>query len=131
MFPSLQAAFDSTVEHLAKQKTRALHSSGRYCEYRTDSGLSCAVGCHIPDSETEMLENIGDAEHLQVGFPDEFRQYLGISEIDSDDELRFWQKIQIAHDVSGKLPNLIRQLNLVVDSFSLNPEKISLITEWS
>lgn len=43
-----QEVFDKVAKHLLTQKKAALASNGS-CQYRTASGLSCAVGCLIPD----------------------------------------------------------------------------------
>jgi len=43
-----QAAFDTMLAHLRKQRFPALADSG-FCRYRTGTGLKCAVGALIPD----------------------------------------------------------------------------------
>lgn len=45
-----QTAFDTIIRHLRKQGRPAVNEEGT-CMYRTHIGLSCAVGCLIPDSE--------------------------------------------------------------------------------
>jgi len=46
--PSVQEIFNKVSTHLLKQGRPARNSEG-YCRYRTADGLSCAVGCLIPD----------------------------------------------------------------------------------
>ena len=43
-----QEIFDEVAAHLLTQKKQAVNDEG-VCLYRTPSGLSCAVGCLIPD----------------------------------------------------------------------------------
>lgn len=42
-----QEIFDTVVRHLHAQGKPALNDAN--CRYRSDAGLSCAVGCLIPD----------------------------------------------------------------------------------
>lgn len=44
-----QDIFDKVTEHLLTQNQRA--SNGVLCQYRTENGLKCAVGCLIPDEQ--------------------------------------------------------------------------------
>lgn len=44
-----QQVFDFVLNHLYVQGEKAADTQG--CRYRTPSGLSCAVGCLIPDHE--------------------------------------------------------------------------------
>jgi hypothetical protein len=50
---NLQPLFDEIVAHLRKQNARSLNVSqltgASGCAYRGDNGLTCAVGCLIPD----------------------------------------------------------------------------------
>lgn len=56
-----QETFDYVVMHLYRQGKPALSSNG-HCDYRTDDGLMCAVGCLIPDSVYKV-----DMEGYRVG----------------------------------------------------------------
>lgn len=47
MTRSVREIFYKVEKHLLKQNERA--ESGGNCQYRTDSGLSCAVGCLMTD----------------------------------------------------------------------------------
>jgi len=40
--------FDKVVTHLLTQNQKALNNNGS-CQYLTEGGLSCAVGCLIPE----------------------------------------------------------------------------------
>lgn len=46
--PPAQEIFNKVAAHLLKQGRPARNSEDS-CRYRTESGLSCAVGCLIPD----------------------------------------------------------------------------------
>lgn len=45
---SLQSIYNTVRAHLLKQNAKAVDTTGA-CRYRTDNGLSCAIGCLIPD----------------------------------------------------------------------------------
>ena len=47
MSMSMSKIFYKVQRHLLKQNERA--EFGGHCQYRTDSGLSCAVGCLLTD----------------------------------------------------------------------------------
>jgi hypothetical protein len=47
-FFSTQDIFDHVVKHFSAQGERAVDEHGLCC-YRTSEGLSCAIGCLIPD----------------------------------------------------------------------------------
>lgn len=54
----LQHVYDTMVNHLRQQKTRAVNANGS-CLYRTKNGNKCAVGCLISDEEYEReLERV-------------------------------------------------------------------------
>jgi len=57
--------FNKTKRHLLKQNEKAMDS--RYgCSYLTETGLRCAIGCHIPKANYHKdLENL-NVEHLDV-----------------------------------------------------------------
>ena len=46
----LQHVYDTMVNHLRQQKTRAVNENGN-CRYKTANGSMCAVGCLIADDE--------------------------------------------------------------------------------
>lgn len=56
---SMQHEFNEVCKHLIKQGKKARNFIGQ-CRYRTEDGLSCAVGCRIPDSAyTPEMEGRG------------------------------------------------------------------------
>ena len=48
-FTDKQAIFNHVVEHAIEQNQRATDTFDKRCYYRTTNGLSCFVGCLIPD----------------------------------------------------------------------------------
>jgi hypothetical protein len=64
---TLQQYFDATVAHLAEQKCRA--HDGNRCQYLTDDGLRCAIGCHIPDGHPAQKEDM-TFDTLSRKYPD-------------------------------------------------------------
>ena len=50
--------FAKVKAHLLKQGMRSMNA-GSFCAYRGAGGLSCAVGCLIPDAEYDpIIENL-------------------------------------------------------------------------
>lgn len=49
----LQHVYDTMVNHLRQQQTRAVNENGN-CRYRTENGNMCAVGCLIAEEEYEQ-----------------------------------------------------------------------------
>lgn len=52
---SRQEVFNRVCEHLLTQKQKAM--DGDECKYRTEGGLSCAIGCLIVKGYSERIEN--------------------------------------------------------------------------
>lgn len=79
-----QQIYDTVVRHLAKQGRRSMYMiqnafNGKTvpaCAYRGAGGMSCAVGCLIPDSEySKVFENIS---------VDQMKRYLTREEPETD-----------------------------------------------
>ena len=88
-----QEIFDITAKHLLKQNEQANEQSA--CQYLTDKGLKCAIGCHIPAS----LYN-AEIESLQVH--ELFDRFPAIMEGSglSIKYIRLLRQLQIIHDNS-------------------------------
>lgn len=65
---TMQHEFDAVVEHLFKQGRPAKQK--HFCKYRTEDGLSCAVGCRIPDEMYTDDMEARNASYLIDGFND-------------------------------------------------------------
>lgn len=56
-----QEIFDKVVRHLYAQGKPAVEGEGN-CRYRTHDGMSCAVGCLIPDDcYNPLMENLSSS----------------------------------------------------------------------
>lgn len=66
-----QDLFDRVATHLLRQGKRSMSSNGIECAYRGQNGLSCAVGCLIPDDAYHQgLEGLtATAKSIQDGLP--------------------------------------------------------------
>ncbi len=60
-----QQEFDAVVSHLFKQGKPA-KKYDRSCVYRTENGLSCAVGCRIPNYMPEFDKGHAEADSTGV-----------------------------------------------------------------
>ncbi|WP_454735388.1 hypothetical protein [Cupriavidus necator] len=92
-----QQIFDKVATHLLTQKTQAIE--GPSCRYRTATGLTCAVGCLIPDQAYDPEMEGGSVYNLiaraeQGDFSEATREFVG--EIEAHKELL--ADLQSLHD---------------------------------
>ncbi len=131
---SMQETFDYIVEHMAKQKRRS--SNGESCLYRGVDDSACAVGCLLPDDVAAMMDNLSSMEWNTGMMNDRVRDiakpFLPPHQID------FFVEMQRAHDgddddaAGDHSPQAVRErLRTVANDFSLNADKVALITEWA
>jgi hypothetical protein len=83
---TMQQEFDDVVTHLFTQGRPA--KDGRACLYRTPTGLSCAVGCRIPDEMYDLAMDHGSYNgdtgltnllaHFREKLPKEIYAYRGM-----------------------------------------------------
>lgn len=130
MFKSFQEAYDKTCDHLAQQKTRAMQPSlggaTERCAYRSENGLMCAVGCHLPDGEW-MEASV--AVKLLIERHPELVESLFIEGIDYKDNIAFWVEMQYAHDIKyADGQSLTAALASVAANHDLIPRTIE---EWT
>lgn len=117
----MQAKFDETVEHLAKQQMRA--TLNHQCRYRTPYGEKCAAGFHIKDEDynprMEGLPAIENAvfRHLSGFFGENGKQLI--------------KGLQVAHDSSRCLDSIRENLFSVATTFGLSKKKVFLIEKWT
>ena len=97
MTMSLNEIFYKVEKHLLKQNKQAKVFGS--CKYRTSSGLSCAVGCLIPDEMyTNKIENRGaSALPLNILVP-----IVGVQRDKVERKLKLLNDLQAMHD--GSLP---------------------------
>lgn len=73
---TMQQEFDIIVKHLYKQGRPSRNSAGIACKYRNEEGLSCAVGCRIPNSRyNKNMENL-NSQSMVVKFGHRLRKEL-------------------------------------------------------
>lgn len=126
MFKTYQEAFDSTVEKLAKQGRRALIKEDE-CAYRTESGLACGVGCHIPDGHPALRSRMNVNELINE-YP-EVSSFLGIEEDAAF--ILFWEHVQLAHDQADSVESVILRFTQVANRWNLNSESVKKFVTWS
>lgn len=92
-FLTNQVIFDRVVAHLRKQGKTAWNEEKMQCQYRID-GLSCAVGCLIPDDVYESTFKTREGSTVD-DIPAEELELCGISK---DRSLRLLGRLQAIHD---------------------------------
>lgn len=53
-----QEIFDKVSRHLLTQGEQSVSEDGGKCRYRSPSGLSCAVGCLLPDDVASTCDEL-------------------------------------------------------------------------
>jgi len=61
-----QELFTRVKAHLLKQNEQALNEDGTSCLYRSPKGLSCAIGCLIPDEKYHARLEGGAADSRRI-----------------------------------------------------------------
>ena len=115
MTMSLNEIFYKVEKHLLKQNEQA--KVRNMCKYRTDSGLSCAIGCLIPDGMYSSKIEGGDITDL----PADILTYLiGVQYTEGwSEKLHLLEKLQGMHDnhPSGMWP---LSLAAIKNAFNIN-----------
>tara|TARA_R110000822_G_scaffold73210_3_gene175900 strand:- start:1510 stop:1857 length:348 start_codon:yes stop_codon:yes gene_type:complete len=94
MTMSMREIFNKVEKHLLKQNKRSIRIGS--CKYRTDDGLSCAVGCLMTDdmySHTFEGESVRAAEVVEALAP-----IIGVSPIHRAKKLDLLHRLQGIHD---------------------------------
>ena len=98
MTMSLNEIFYKVEKHLLKQNEQA--KVRNMCKYRTDSGLSCAVGCLIPDEIYSSKIEGGDITDLPANI---LTSLIGLQYTEGwSEKLHLLEKLQAIHD--NRLP---------------------------
>lgn len=94
------AVFYTIKNHLLNQMERAIGKNG-YCCFRSPSGLSCAVGCMIPEDRyypdfesITLVDMHPPATDVEI----EFRDALESNGIDFDRDYPMLEDLQAIHD---------------------------------
>ena len=132
---NLQVLFDRIVNHLAVQKVQA--KEGLTCKYRTASGLSCAVGCLIPDDKYDPEFDIALSDIDVYTVIEKTGILAGYNREDFEDAFALLDSMQLEHDSfitnRSSYDNaaiLRRSLRYQAARFGLNAHAVKNITEW-
>ena len=131
----MQQTFDFIVEHMAKQRRRAM-APATGCAYRGPGGTSCAVGCMLPDNVAVKLDSMlisgGTSFIRNDDVYEAAKDYLPVL------PQNFFVDMQTAHDGPGEEYEQSRTVEGVqsrlrdrANTWGLNADKVALITEWS
>lgn len=111
--------FQSTVQHLLTQVTRALNERGA-CMYRGQNGTKCAIGVHIADADyNPMMEDIVISRLVKQDFcPQNIKDlYAAFPELCSD--------LQWLHDdFMDNHHRFSKQALHLANAYSINPAYI-------
>lgn len=123
----IQEIFDFAAAHMLRQNQRAAGLHGR-CEYLTENGLQCAVGCLIDPSEFMQDMNRFDLANFLATFYPEI--YSAARYANTDDavaeKVDLLELLQRVHDHTE--PSYWRsELRDVARKFNLSSEKVGLI----
>lgn len=117
-----QTVFDKVVRHLHKQGKRAFQDNavGGACLYRTKEGLTCAVGCLIPE-EAYHSSMEGKNVTAILDFMPKYFEHVDLLE-----------ELQNVHDSSKSRSWLVRELRSVAVQFGLATTQLDnkMTDEW-
>jgi hypothetical protein len=133
---TLQETFDLIVSHLAEQKAPAkeqVHKGGQECPYLTDDGRKCAVGCLLSDETARRCDHEGrlKGDSSVSGIWHLADKELRIKDASDEWAIRFYTRMQFAHDCMGTADDLKYALTEAAKNYGLNYDSVSKITEWS
>jgi len=92
-----QAVFDKVAKHLLKQNKQS--ADGSSCQYRSSTGLKCAIGCLIP--ENLYLFQLDSGLGTSIYSPDLLnilQKSLKLSKPLTAHDIGFLINLQIIHD---------------------------------
>ncbi len=84
-----QEVFDYVVGFLRKQNAKSIDGV-KECRYRNDSGLACAAGCIVPDSD---YDSAWEGKNLYCSFVGDYFRDRGF-------DTGLISRLQTVHDVS-------------------------------
>lgn len=88
-----QEIFDKVLDHLRTQGKPAVESIKGICQYLTNDGRKCAIGCLIPEGST-AFNTKGNVNVLLERNP-ELKELWGVN---SDNDVEFLLTMQGVHD---------------------------------
>lgn len=114
-----QRIFNFVARHLLKQGAQAELHNGT-CVFRSESGLKCAVGCLIPDSE--YVDSMDMEATTITGLLQHFYPDVTVSK----DKLDLLRELQRVHD-NTSTTLWPERLGDVAKLFNLNSD---IVTKW-
>jgi len=123
-FKTYQEAYDKTVEHLNKQGSRAMDKDMVNCLYKTETGFTCAIGCHLPEGEHM------DFDGSVYGLLEEYSILKNVLLIDGESQsayVDFWVRMQEIHDNSCSTQAINMSLYDLAGTYELNAKEV---TAW-
>ncbi len=112
---NLQQAYNDIKIHLLTQMEKSMGDVS--CMYRSESGLSCAVGCLIPDSKIKRLMEGRSASNL-VGRFQELHEFILFDDVSINESINFISSMQKIHD-NYNVHVWEHQLSLVAKEYGL------------
>jgi hypothetical protein len=111
---SINEIFYKVEKHLLKQNKQAMVRNR--CKYRTSSGLSCAVGCLIPD---EMYTNKLENRDVSCLPSDVLTPIIGVQFTRRERKLHLLDDLQEMHDniLPEKWPTVLAAIK---NAFNIN-----------
>lgn len=127
---TLQEIYTKGLFHIRAQGGPSTNKFGNGCLYRNQDGLSCIIGCMIPDDM--YLEGFDSATDSAVGSliqkSEKFRKALGFSGIDVDDAdmSSFLVGLQRCHDDMTSFINSYTRMSVFEEKMIKLAEKYNL-----
>ena len=118
-----QEIFDKVATHLLTQKKQAVSDEG-VCLYRTPSGLSCAVGCLIPDDLYTPAIETGTPGNWHGGEERHAGKHLAVileaaGFVEGD--MQLLRRLQTVHDNNATVTGWRSGLARAAEKFHLSP----------
>ena len=94
MTMSVREIFNKVEKHLLKQNKQSVRVGS--CKYRTDSGLSCAVGCLMTD---DMYDSSLEGESVKATeVVEALTPIIGVSPRHQAEKIDLLNRLQCIHD---------------------------------
>lgn len=116
-----QDYFDKTVEHMARQKHRAI--IGDVCMYRVGGNLKCNFGIFIPDEKYSPIYEGKSVKRLVD---------KGFVKFEGEVDILFANRLQEIHDFKYSDTRFVKsELRKLAIENTLDYTKVDLIIEWN
>ena len=125
MTMSMREIFNKVEKHLLKQNEQSIDATtllfgngeGENCRYRTDSGLSCAVGCLMTD---DMYDSSLEGDSVtDVAVVEALTPIIGVSPRHQAKKIDLLNRLQIIHD-DGQVDTWAYKLSALKLAFNIS-----------